>query len=111
MLGDDAVSTRHRWLAALLVSLLAVFQLQAPASSLNIFWRWAVLSYDNPATQVLDEFAAEADAPVPPLGPVDMPRAARKRAGPPRNDLFAPPPILVVADSRSPPSPGISLTP
>lgn len=46
----------------LLVGLLFFVQAQSPHAVLNIFWRYAVLSFDNPATQTLDELAC-ATAP------------------------------------------------
>lgn len=46
----------------LFLALLLPLQLAGPQSSLNILWRFVVLSYDNPATQALDELALEKTA-------------------------------------------------
>jgi hypothetical protein len=43
-----------------LVALLALTVVDAPAASLRIFWRFAVLSFDSPATQAFDELACES---------------------------------------------------
>lgn len=42
----------------LLLTLLALSQAQATEASLSIFWRTAVLSFDNPGTQHCDEAAS-----------------------------------------------------
>ena len=47
---------------ALLVLLLALGQAQATDAALSIFWRLAVLTYDSPVTQQIDE-AASASVP------------------------------------------------
>jgi hypothetical protein len=44
----------------IVVTLFALTVLQAPNASLRIFWRFAVLSFDNPSTQALDELASES---------------------------------------------------
>ncbi len=46
--------------ALVLLTLVALVQLESPRASLSILWRGAVLSFDNPATQVLDELASGA---------------------------------------------------
>ena len=56
----------------LAVAVLALTTTVAPGASLRIFWRYAVLSFDNPATQLFDELVfggdfvrLELDVPVP----------------------------------------------
>jgi hypothetical protein len=39
--------------------LLALVQFSGPHASLNILWRFMILSFDNPATQILDELVLE----------------------------------------------------
>lgn len=59
------VSMRHaRQLssALLLVALLAL-TIEAPFAAVRIVWRFAVLSFDSSATQLLDELACEASPP------------------------------------------------
>jgi hypothetical protein len=46
-----------------IVALLALTVVEAPDASLRILWRFAVLSFDHPSTQVLDEVACESSAP------------------------------------------------
>ena len=43
----------------LLIVLTCLLQVQMPHAVLNIVWRLAVLSFDNPATQTLDDLACE----------------------------------------------------
>lgn len=45
------------WRVALLVGLLSVVQFESSHASVSILWRYAVLSWDNPATQIQDELA------------------------------------------------------
>ena len=47
-------------LSAAMVVLLALTAVETCDASLRIFWRFAVLSYDNPATQLQDELACES---------------------------------------------------
>jgi hypothetical protein len=47
---------------AVAIVLCTVTAVAAPAASLNIFWRYTVLSFDNPATQLFDEVLAESKA-------------------------------------------------
>jgi hypothetical protein len=46
-------------LVALLLLLLAMFQVSSPQGALHVVWRVAVLSFDDPATQILDQIALE----------------------------------------------------
>jgi hypothetical protein len=50
-------------IALLVVVALLVLTIDAPFAGLRIFWRYVVLSYDNPATQTLDEMACESSPP------------------------------------------------
>lgn len=72
----DQVPEQHRHirsfatgLARRLVGLLAVVALltltavEAPGASLRILFRFAILSFDHPSTQALDEVACESWAP------------------------------------------------
>ncbi len=45
------------------VALVALTVVEAPSASLRILWRFAVLSFDHPSTQILDEVACESLAP------------------------------------------------
>ena len=44
----------------LAVAILTLTVLESPTASLRILWRFAVLSYDHPATQLLDEIASDS---------------------------------------------------
>ena len=46
--------------ALVFLALVALVQLEWPRALLSILWRGAVLSFDNPATQALDELASGA---------------------------------------------------
>jgi hypothetical protein len=51
---------RRGWTAVVALALLVLqllLQLQTADANLKIVWRFLVLSFDNPATQVLDELA------------------------------------------------------
>jgi hypothetical protein len=61
-------------LTFVLVALIALVQLESPRASLSILWRGAVLSFDNPTTQALDELVS-AVTPV-----TDPAREARRAA-------------------------------
>ena len=50
----------HLVLSVLMVALMAITAVETCDASLRIFWRFAVLSFDNPATQLQDELACEA---------------------------------------------------
>jgi hypothetical protein len=90
----------------LLLALLALLLVQVPRASLNIVWRFAVLSFDNPATQVLDELAcattpyadstAEARESVAVAAPGRLVWLQEPRAGQR--------PALVAGITRSPPA-------
>ncbi len=45
--------------ASVLIALVAVLLLLGPQASVSVFWRLAVLSFDDPTTQALDELALE----------------------------------------------------
>ncbi len=50
-----------RCIAGLLIlALLALIVVETPTASLRILWRFAVLSFDHPSTQMLDEVACES---------------------------------------------------
>ena len=51
------------------IVLCTVTAVAAPAASLSILWRYSVLSYDNPASQVFDEILAESKAIASPDSP------------------------------------------
>lgn len=60
--GASGAARRRRGNAAavgLLIALLGVLLVLGPQASVSIFWRLAVLSFDNPLTQALDELALE----------------------------------------------------
>lgn len=60
-------------LVVVLLVLLALVQLESPRAALSILWRGAVLSFDNPATQALDELVSGAS-------PVADPAAEARRS-------------------------------
>ncbi len=47
------------WRLVVLVGLLSVVQLQSAHATLNILWRYTVVSWDNPATEIEDQLACE----------------------------------------------------
>jgi hypothetical protein len=53
----------HRVACVLLALLLGVAAVQAAEASLRIVMRFAVLSWDSPATQVSDEMVCESSPP------------------------------------------------
>jgi hypothetical protein len=65
-------------LVFVLVALVALVQLEAPRASLSILWRGAVLSFDSPTTQALDELASGATPVADPAR--DARRSARAAA-------------------------------
>jgi hypothetical protein len=107
MLAPAAKRTMVSMLAATLaVAVLALTTAEAPGSSMRIFWRYALLSFDNPATQLLDEMASassgvtDAGAGAQTIG--RLPLASRLVPGP-----AAPPlqnPALSSRLTRSPPA-------
>jgi hypothetical protein len=46
-----------------LLALLMLAALEAPEASVRVLWRFAVLSWDSPATQVFDEIVCESSPP------------------------------------------------
>jgi len=48
------------FLSAVLIALMAVSAVEACDASLRIFLRFAILSFDNPATQLQDELVCES---------------------------------------------------
>jgi hypothetical protein len=52
--------------ATLALALIAVTLAEAPGASMRILWRYAVLSFDNPATQMFDEMASASSEPTDP---------------------------------------------
>jgi hypothetical protein len=56
--------------AVVALALLASLQVVAPLASLNILWRFTVLSFDAPASQALDELALQKTPFADPLGDV-----------------------------------------
>jgi hypothetical protein len=53
----------HRLACLVLVVLVGVAAFQAAEASIRILWRFTVLSWDNPATQVFDELVCESSPP------------------------------------------------
>ncbi len=49
--------TRTPWRVVVLVGLLSFVQFASSHAVLNILWRYTVLSWDNPATELQDELA------------------------------------------------------
>jgi hypothetical protein len=92
---------------ALLATLLALAQAHFVLGVLGPLWRTAVVSWDNPASQVVDELACES------LPHTDPSREAREHAAlaprpcgdvHARSQVAAPGPTLRSRLSRSPPS-------
>lgn len=90
----------------LAVAVLALTTTVAPGASLRIFWRYAVLSFDNPATQLFDEIASApsglTDAHAGAYAVGRLPLASRVVAGPP--SPVVPSPALSSCLTRSPPA-------
>ena len=55
--------TLHRLACLMLVVLMGLAVFQAAEASTRILWRFMVLSWDNPATQILDELICESAPP------------------------------------------------
>jgi len=93
--------------AVLFVGLLALVQFSGPQASLNILWRFMVLSWDNPATQILDELILEKSSFFDALG--DLLTVARLLARASHSALllaapgFATSEVLAGCICRSPP--------
>ncbi|MGH7391070.1 MAG: hypothetical protein ACREM3_16670 [Candidatus Rokuibacteriota bacterium] len=91
----------------LLVALLALAHVEHGLALIGTVWRLAVLSWDNPATQVIEEVASQA------VPHVDPARSLRDRiAAAPADVAGAPPPdagarslapALTACDTRAPP--------
>jgi hypothetical protein len=77
--ASGAARPRTRRVAAgFLIALLGALLLLAPQASVSIVWRLAVLSFDNPLTQALDELALEQS---PFKAPLDELLEATRLAG------------------------------
>jgi len=94
--------------ALLLLALLALLLVQVPQASLNIVWRFAVLSFDNPATQLLDELtcasAPYADSAAEARESARVVSAASRRLAPPQGPHAGQSPALSAGITRSPPT-------
>ncbi len=89
--------------AILLLGFLGLAQVEAPHAFVNIVWRFAVLSFDNPATQALDELASTV-LPLTPVGQAAVVVAVRSgRVGPPRPAGHPARPTLSSRLTRAPP--------
>jgi hypothetical protein len=92
--------------AALAVAILALATAEAPSASMRIFWRYAVLSFDNPATQLFDEISsASSGLTDPDVGAHRvgrLPLASRVVPGPASPVLRSP--ALSSCLTRSPPA-------
>ena len=53
----------HRLACLMLVVLMGLAVFQAAEASTRILWRFMVLSWDNPATQMFDELICESSPP------------------------------------------------
>jgi hypothetical protein len=81
--------------SVVLLGFLAIVILAAPEAAVRVVWRSSVLSFDNPATQVLDELASqkapradpllEADAALRTAASSSRRLALARRAGPSRS--------------------------
>lgn len=56
-----------RWRSVFLLALLAVVVVAASRAAVSVIWRNSVLSFDNPATQILDELASQKAPHADPL--------------------------------------------
>jgi hypothetical protein len=107
--GTSARPRRRRGAGAavLLLALLAFTQVWGPQASLNILWRFTVLSFDDPASQVLDELALEttsfADAQDEVLAVTRLAAMSARRTPLVRSDGFATSEVLSGRIGRSPP--------
>ena len=90
----------------LLTALLAVAQVEFASRLLGPVWRAAVLSWDNPATQVVDELACDTLPHSDPSGEarhaVLTPRTSGRVHA--RSQVLVPAPALPSRATRSPPS-------
>lgn len=92
----------------LLVGLLALAHLQASVALCGVIWRTTVLSWDNPATQLLEEVACRT---VPHVDPVRQVRDRLRAALAGTDDLRVPeddgralPAALAACVTRAPPA-------
>ena len=99
---------RHRLLCLALVLLVGLATVEAADASIRCLFRFLVLSYDNPATQLFDELVCESWPPTP-AGVGAGPRTplAAPYSGPRVTDSVAPHPehpALSSGITRSPPT-------
>jgi hypothetical protein len=91
----------------LCLALLALIQISGPRASLNILWRYIIFSFDNPATQVLDELALEktpfADGLQEVLALAHLAARSSRTASLPASEGVVPSEVLSARISRSPP--------
>jgi hypothetical protein len=106
-----ALARAQRWprvaATVLFLALLTLVQISGPRASVNILWRFAVLSFDNPATQLLDELALEktpfADALGDVLAFARLATSSSHAAPLPCTQGVVPSEVLSARISRSPP--------
>ena len=108
-MSGAGMKRRHWMLAALACALATVLITvtigEAPGASMRILWRYAVLSFDNPVTQIFDEMASTSSAPSDPDAAADhltrLPLASRLT--PNAEPLGITNPALSSRFTRSPP--------
>ena len=61
--GSMRCRSVHRLAYLPLIVLISVAAFESAEASFRILWRYAVLSWDNPATQAIDELACESSPP------------------------------------------------
>jgi hypothetical protein len=94
-------------LAAMLAAVLLVVAIvEAPGASTRIFWRYAILSFDDPATQLFDEIASRSSSLTDPgfeaAGVARLPLVSRLVAT--SEPAALPSPALSSRSTRSPPA-------
>ena len=96
------------WRLVVLAGLLSVVQLQSAQASLNILWRYTVLSWDNPATEIEDQLACETapsfDVAAEAREHVRMARATAALLAPNPDEGQHSSPALSSGITRSPPA-------
>lgn len=95
--ASGAARRRPRNVAAVgfLIALLGALLLLGPQAAVSVFWRLAVLSFDNPLTQALDDLALEQS---PFRAPLDEVLAETRLAGRSWRRAPAPPPASRATD-------------
>lgn len=97
-----------RWRSVVLLALIVGMVIASPHAAVSIVWRASLLSFDDPASQVLDELACQKTSHTDPLLEVDKAlRAAAAtsvRLCPSALSADRQSPSLGYVEARAPPS-------